>query len=49
MQRYPYSTTQGEAIIAAISFDPELHQMTRNPGDSLFTRSAWGQAEFLGG
>jgi hypothetical protein len=25
---YPCSTTQGEAIIAAVSFHPELHQMT---------------------
>jgi len=45
---YPCSTTQGEAIIAAVSFDLELHRMTWNPGNSLFTKSAWGQAKFLG-
>jgi hypothetical protein len=46
---YPCSTNQGESIIAAVSFDSEQHRMTWDPGDSLFTKSVWGQAEILGG
>jgi len=45
---YPCSTTQGEAIIVVVSFELDLHRMTWNLGNSLFTKSAWGQAKFLG-